>query len=277
MKNIIIPILLIVLNFNLKGQNFEGSITWSVTMEITDTELKKKLESSNQQLAEPANQAKLKELQKQLNDPQTKALLDQNPQMKDLIEKQLAALGNSSSAGAINSLTPKSIEIKLKNGNSLVNTIGGIYESEILYLKGTDRTYIIDKKNKTYSPHENKPSSEQAHFTVTKTDEIITILNYKSRKYIVDANEKGQKLQYFVWTTLDIKDLDGKQFSRIRIGQSTNSSFISKVEGVPLKIQVSTKEGKVVLQVINIKKEVLPNDLFMIPAGFTEKMGGYGY
>jgi hypothetical protein len=277
MKNIIIPILLIVLNFNLKGQNFEGSITWSVTMEITDTELKKKLESSNQQLAEPANQAKLKELQKQLNDPQTKALLDQNPQMKDLIEKQLAALGNSSSAGAINSLTPKSIEIKLKNGNSLVNTIGGIYESEILYLKGTDRTYIIDKKNKTYSPHENKPSSEQAHFTVTKTDEIITILNYKSRKYIVDANEKGQKLQYFVWTTLDIKDLDGKQFSRIRIGQSTNSSFISKVEGVPLKIQVSTKEGKVVLQVINIKKEVLPNDLFMIPAGFTEKKGGYGY
>ena len=60
-----IAVLLIVFgSFSIKSQDFEGSISWSVSMEITDPELKKKLESANQQLSNPANQAKIKELQK---------------------------------------------------------------------------------------------------------------------------------------------------------------------------------------------------------------------
>ncbi|MBY0424537.1 MAG: DUF4412 domain-containing protein [Cytophagales bacterium] len=252
------------------AQTFEGTLNWSISMEFSDPEMKKKMENASKELNSPENQAKIKEIQKQLNDPQMKAMLDQNPQMKDMLEKQLAAMSGGGTNA--NSMMPKSIEFKLKNGSSLVKTSGGMFESEVLYLKEKDKTFVLDRKNKTYTPQEsNTQTSSQAQYNVTKTEEFITILNYKSRKYIVDVTDRGQKLKYLVWASTDIKDIDSKQLSKMRIGRAGSSDFMTKIEGVPLKIQASTAEGNMTIQVVGIKKEALPSELFAIPTGFSER------
>jgi len=268
----VLALLISVLAFS---QDFEGTITWAISMEITDPALKKKMENANKELSSPQNQAQIKELQKQLNDPQYKAMFDQNPQMKDMLEKQLAAMSGGGASAGINSMVPKSIEVKIKGGNSLVKTIGGMFESEILYLKDKDRTFTLDRKNKSYSSRENKPTDSQGEFKVTKTEEFLGILTYKCRKYIIESTEKGQKITYFVWSTTDIKNIDTKQLSKIRLGRSENAAFISKVDGMPLKIQAANQDGNMTMEVTALKKELHPAELFVIPAGFTEKKSNY--
>src|SRR5262249_47645484 len=78
------------------AQNFEGTIKWSMKMEVTDPELKAKMADGQQKMNDPANQAKMKELQEKMKDPQFKAMMENNPQMKAMMEKmnQGAASGD---------------------------------------------------------------------------------------------------------------------------------------------------------------------------------------
>lgn len=249
---------------------FQGTFVWNIKMEITDPKMKAQMEQANKQMNDPANQAKMKELEQKMNDPQFKAMMEQNPEMKAMIEAQLNAMKSGSGGSMMDNMMPKSIETHLKDGNSLSKIIGGAFEGETLYLKAKDETYRIDQKNKTYSVEKKAEPSKTEEYKVTKTEEFASILKYKCRKYLVEQTDAKQKVTYSLWATTDIKNLDPKQFSKLRMGHS-QASFIEKIDGVPLKIQGQMPQGTMTMEVTSLKEETLPSSMFEIPAGFTKK------
>ena len=256
--------------FYASHAQFQGTFVWSMKMEVTDPKIKAQMEEVNKQINDPANQAKMQEMQAKMNDPQFKAMIEENPEMKAMLEAQIAAMKSGSGGNMMENMMPKSIETYLKDGNSLSKVTGGAMEGETLYLKASDETYRIDRKNKTYSPEKKTEASSKEEYKVTKTEEFATILKYKCRKYLVAHIDQAQKATYTLWATTDIKNLDPKQLSKMRMG-SNHASFIEKIEGVPLKIQGQMPQGTMTLEVTSLKEEVLPSSMFQLPAGFTKK------
>jgi hypothetical protein len=255
---------------------FEGTILWGVKMEITDPKLKAQMDMAQKQLNNPENVAKLKELEEKLNDPQFKAIMEQNPEIKAMIEGQLEAMKTGGGGNMLENMLPKSVELHFKNGDSYSKVVGGAFPSEVLHLKATQTTYVIDSKNKTYSVSSDT-AEKPADFKVTKTEEFATIMKYKCRKYLTEGVEQGQKIVYSIWATTEIKDLNPKDFSKIKIGRASSSGFMHQIDGVPLKIEGSLQQGKMVMEVSSIKKESLSATLFQVPAGYVEKKSTMGY
>src|SRR5690606_21974861 len=141
MKNLLTAFLLLF-SVETIAQVFEGTITWSIQMEITDPQLKAQMEQAQKEMQDPE---KLKELQKSLEDPQVKAMMEQNPQMKAQMEQALKML----QGGDLSSMVPKGMSVKVKDGHMLTKLEGGMMQSEILSRKDKDETYIIDRENKT--------------------------------------------------------------------------------------------------------------------------------
>jgi Domain of unknown function (DUF4412) len=77
-----------------------------------------------------------------------------------------------------------------------------------------------------------------------------------------------------VWATTEIKDMDLKALSGQRLGQG-QSIFSDKIDGVPLKVEVASPQGNMVMEVADIKREKLKDGDFVIPAGFKEVKIGY--
>src|SRR5690349_8843934 len=106
MKNLLILLILISATATF-GQNFEGTIKWTMKMDITDPAKKAQMEDAQKKMSDPATQAKMKELEAKMKDPQFKAMLESNPQMKAQIEKAMGAV----QSGDMNSLMPKGMVI----------------------------------------------------------------------------------------------------------------------------------------------------------------------
>lgn len=246
---------------------YEGTVTWSMKLEITDPKVKAQMEKMNS----PEVQAQMKLLEEKMNDPQFKSLMESNPEVKAMLEKQLEAIKGGNGGNMIENMMPKSVVNHVKNGNSLSKVVGGAFETETLYLKDGNKSYTIDRKNKTYTLH--TPAAEDAKhaYKVTKTEEFATILAYKCRKFLVESAEGKEKVIYHVWATPDFKELDAKQFSKMRVGNAANTGFMEKIEGVPLKMQASLPQGKMTMEVTEIKKETLDDALFQLPEGFKAK------
>lgn len=88
---------------------------------------------------DPETQAQMKELQEKMNDPQMKAIMDANPQMKAQME---AAMKMAQGGGDMNSMMPKGMVTKVKNQNVLTKMDGGFMGNmEILYL--SEKTHRI--------------------------------------------------------------------------------------------------------------------------------------
>jgi len=251
---------------------FEGTITWNCKMEISDPKMKAQMDKAQKEINSPENQAKMKELETQMNDPQFIAMMESNPDMKAMIEKQIAMMKGGNTAGSmLDNVAPKNMEMKLKGTNSLTKILGGMMESEVLFLGATNKSYTLNRANKTYTTNAAESSTDADKYKITKTEEFATIIGYKSRKYIVETTEKGQKINLAIWATTEIKDMTAKQFSKINVG-GKNSSFMNKLEGIPLKMQVvMPNQGSMNMEVSTIKKEALAASIFEIPAGFVEK------
>lgn len=259
------------LSLNIFAQ-FEGTIKWGIKMEITDPKLKAQMAQANKQLSDPANQAKMKELEDKMNDPQFKSFMDQNPEMKAMIQTQIAAMKNGGGGNLIDNMMPKNVEIKVKNGNSLSKVEGGAFESETLYLKEKQASYSLDRKNKTYTVHTDiAEKNAVSEYKVTKTEEFKSVLNFKCRKHIVEGADQKQKATYSVWATTDIKDLDNKQFSKMRVAKENNANFLEKIDGIALMMEAHMPQGKMTMEVTDLKKEPVEATLFQIPVGFTQK------
>jgi hypothetical protein len=250
-----------------RAQSFEGVITWKITSEITDPKMKAQMEEAQKKMNDPATQAQMKEMQEKMNDPEFKKMMESNPQMKAQMEAAMKMM----QGGDANAMMPSGMVIKIKNQNALMLFDGGMIKMETLYLKDKDATYKIDRSAKTYSaipPHKEDPNNK-VDIKVTKTSETTKVLDYPCTKSIVDVTSNGHTIQYFVWTTTAIKEFDLKAMARQRMGQA-ESSFYDKLDGVPLKTEMQSPQGKMTMQCSEIKKQSLPSSDFSLPAGFKE-------
>lgn len=268
MKKILFLLLLLSVTL-AKAQNFEGIITWKITSEITDPKMKAQIEESQKKMNDPATQAQMKEMQEKMNDPEVKAMMEANPQMKAQME---AAMKVMQGGGDMNSATPKAFIIKIKGENALTRMEWGTMKMETLYLKDKNASYKIDREAKTYAafPQHKEDPNNKMDVKVTKTGETAKILDYTCTKYIVDITTKGQTMQQFVWSTTAIKDFDLKSLARQRMGNNQQSMFYEQIEGVPLKSEMVTPQGKMGMEVSEIKKQSLSSADFAIPADFKE-------
>jgi hypothetical protein len=276
MKKLILFALALI-TFNAWSQGFEGTIKWSMKMEITDPALKAKMEAGQQKMNDPAQQAKMKEMEARMNDPQFKKMMEANPQLKSQMENVMKM--QSGGGNMMDNMMPKGMTVKMKGGNSLTTMDGGMMTSDILHQGDKNQTVMLDRKNKTYNIVPSGASApgqgENIKPTVTKTPETATILNYTCTKYIVTIQERGQTVTSFVWATTDIKDIDFKALAKQRGGRG-QSIFYEGIEGVPLKMESTMPQGKMVMEVTEIKKESLSASDFTIPSDYTETKGMFG-
>jgi hypothetical protein len=272
MKKSIVFVFTLLICATVQAQNFEGIIRWSFKTEITDPAAKAKMEEAQRKMNDPETQAKMKEMREKMNDPQFKKMLESNPQMKT----QMEAMMKMSESGDMNSMMPKSMEIRVKNLNSITKMEGGMMAGmEILYLKDKETSYRIDRSSKTYSalPSPTSQMPHQPEIKVTKTSETAKILNYTCTKYIVEVAMNGKKQEQVIWATTEIKDLDIKHHGNHSGGQSF---YFDKIDGAPLKMEMVTPEGKMTMEAIEIKKQSLSATEFVIPADYKEVKMGYG-
>ncbi len=260
----------------LAQSSFEGTIKWSMKMEITDPAAKARMEEGQKKMNDPATQAKMKEMEKQMNDPQFKAMMEANPQMKAQMEKTMQMM----QGGNLNSMMPSAFTVKIKNNNSIAQMEGGMMGGmEILNLTDKNQSYSLDRQNKTYTAlpqGNNEPQKTSPEIKVTKTKETAKILNYTCTKTIVEVTQNGKTMKNFYWTTTEIKDLDLKSLSKQRMGRGNQSMFYQDIEGVPLKMEMTMPEGTMTMEVTEIKKESLSASLFELPADFKEVKGYTG-
>jgi TolA-binding protein len=254
------------------AQTFEGIVRWKMSMEISDPALKAKMAEAERQMNSPETQAQLKEMEAKMNDPEMKKMMDQNPQMKAAMESQIKMMKGG--GGGMDAMMPKGMILKVKGANLVTLVEGGMADGmEMLHLK--DQAPVrINRKDMTYSkmPQGQGQAGPAPEAKVTKTSETMKLLGYNCTKYIVEITEAGRPIKQTMWATTEIKDIDLKALSRQGMGQG-QQMFYEKVEGVPLRVEVASPQGNMVMEVTDIKREKLNDADFVIPAGFKEVKG----
>lgn len=276
MKNLLVAVLLLIV-VQAKSQTFEGTIKWSMKMEVTDPQMKAKMENAQKKMADPAQQAKMKEMQEKMNDPKMKAMMDANPQMKAQME---AVMKMSQGGDIMANMIPKGMVVKMKGTSSLVSMDGGMVPGD--FLNTAEKSVMINRSSKTYSvmptatAESEKPGRPKVPHTVTKTSETMKVMGYTCTKYVVTAtSEQGHNTTTNLWTTNEIKDIDFKSLAKQRHNQG-QSMYYEGVEGIPLRIEASTPQGQMIMEVTEIKRESLNASEFVIPADFKETQGMFG-
>lgn len=267
MKNIVL-IAVLLLSIKAFSQSFEGTVKWAINVEVTDPKQKAQLEQAQKQLNDPATQAQMKQMMEKMNDPQFKAMLENNPQLKAQIEGMM----RNGLPSDVNSLFPKGFTVKMKNKSALSKMEGGMFAGEFLYISDTDKTYSIDRKNKTYSiivpPKDDSKSDTDVK--ITKTSETIKVLGYTCTKYIAEITSGSTKLTQNIWATKEIKDFDMKAIARQHLGKGNQRMFYEDIDGVPLKMEMSIQGNNMTMVATEIKKEALSATEFAIPVDFKE-------
>jgi hypothetical protein len=267
----LLPIVLLFATSSAWAQ-FEGTIKWSMKMDVTDPALKAKMEEGQKKMNDPAQQEKMKKMQEQMNDPKMKAMMDANPAMKAQMENMM---NKQQSGGDPSSMMPKGMIIKIKDGNTLVTMDGGMMSGDILHTK--DKSVHLDRENKTYSvlPGGENMQGQGKQPTLTKTNETMKIMGYNCTKYVSTMTEGDRTVTSNIWATTEIKDIDLKALAKQRMGRG-QSMFNSNLEGVPLRIESMSKEGNMIMEVTDIKRESLNAADFTIPSDYKETQGMFG-
>lgn len=269
MKKLVLALVMVLVVMVGRSQAFEGTLQFAIKMDITDPKMKADMEEAKKKAADPANQAKMKALMDQMNDPKMKAMFDANPQMKAQMEAMMKVIAG----GDMSSMMPQSITIKLKGINSLTSIHGGFMDkNDVLYLGDKDVTYSINHPAKSYMVNKSSAStttSTENKPKITKTSETATILGHSCTKYIIETpTSEGKTVTINYWATTDIKDVDMKVLAKQRMGK--DQMIFSEIEGVPLRIQSVIPQGSVLVEATDIKKQSLPASDFALPAGYTE-------
>lgn len=259
-----------------RAADFEGTLKWSFNAEITDPEMKAKMAEARRQMADPAQLAQMKAM---MDNPQMKAAMEQNPQMKAAMEMQIkmaedaaAGRGDGDMVGA---MMPKSMTVRTKAGKSHLSTEGGAMPMEVITIPEPAAAYWIDRKARTFSkiPQEDAarpaPGGQSSH-KVTKGSRTTTVLGYLCQEYLVEMNQEGSTARGVIWATNKIPGLDPKALSKARIG-GQDAGYMKEIDGVPLKMEMTMPQMRLVMEAVEVSQGSVPDSLFAVPAGFTEK------
>jgi hypothetical protein len=171
-------------------------------------------------------------------------------------------------------MMPKGMSLKIKGTSVATVMEGGMADGmEILNREGQPAVRI-NRKDMTYTKMpEGRPGADP-EMTVTKGSETAKILGYTCQKYLIQMKVEGQTMNQTMWATTEIKDIDMKALARQRTAEG-RPMFSDKIEGIPLKIEVASPQGNMVMEVKEIKREKLNDADFNIPAGFKEVKSPY--
>lgn len=277
MKKLVSLVMLVAaLTARLGAQDFEGTVVWKMSAEVSDPKLKARME----QMSSPEMQAKLAQAQAAMNTPEMQAMMKQNPQMRAMIEKQMGLMPKpGAAAGGAGGMFPSKFICKTKGARALILVEGGMFPSETLSLGDQQVAYLIDRGAHTYRklaatfPGATAEKSEAASFKVTPTSETTKILGYTCTRCVIEQTGGGgprEHASYVVWVTKDIPGLDSRKLAALRVGRDAGSNFMGQLDGVPLKIEIATPQAKMVMQADSITREALPAATFELPTGFTE-------
>ena len=265
----LVTVFIALVALGAQAQSFEGTVRWTMSMEITDPQMRAQMAQAQQQLNDPETQAQLKEMEEKMNDPEMKKMMEQNPQVKAAMEQAMKSARSGGAPSDMNNMMPKGMTLKVK-GSSMVTLVeGGMADGmEMLYAEG-QAPVRINRQHKTFSKMPEESSGATPEVNVTRAPETMKILGYTCQKYLVEVNSEGQSMTQVMWTTTEIKDMDMKALSQRRSTQG-QPMFTDKVQGVPLKIEMKAPQGNMVMEVKEIKREKLNDADFKIPAGFKE-------
>lgn len=270
MKNFLLATILVVISIKALAQTFEGTMVWSMNMEITDPATKAQLEESQKAMQDPQ---KIKELEEQMKSPEFQAMMEKNPQMKAHLERTLASL----KGGGNNSLIPTGMVVKISGKNTLTKMEGGIMPMEVLHKEGEEKSYFIDRNNKTYweqASSELNEDDEKPDYVVTKTAEKKKILNYNCTRYNVVQKEESMDMKYEIWATTEIKDIDFKKLAQSMRTGNKNDYFM-EIDGVPMLMKVQMPQGEMTMQMQKIERGGVPTSIFTIPSDFKKVQNGF--
>jgi hypothetical protein len=250
-------IIIFLCTANMTGtlaQTFEGTMTWSSKSDI------KMSDKQVQQMKEAK-----KQMETQMNNPEFKKQMEQNPAIKEMMEKQMKMMESMDGENSFNLLPEKMVtKVKGKNTCTIMSE-----SSMIIYQGDKNKTYSLDKTNKTYTDittTDNKTVDPKIN--ISKTTETATINGYNCIKYILTNDESSGPAQW-LWVTKDIKDIDPTQFAGS--GKVSMNWFFKEVDGFPVKLEINTPQGKMYSELTELKRVKLPDSDFQIPADYKKK------
>ena len=262
----------VALTLTASAQNFEGTITWSFRVNMS-AEMSQQMQGAQAMMNDPAM---LAEMQAAMNNPQMKAMMEGNPQMKAMMDGMTKGRGAAPGGNMMDGMLPKSIAVKIKGNSSLSLIEGGMTAGEILTLSDKNLAYLIDRPSRTYSLMSQgaaAAAAPAARYKITRTSETATILGYTCKKTLVEDTTAaaGTPSTYVLWSTTDIAGANSKQFAQMKLSEGSDTSFMSSIEGVPLRMEIAAEGMKITMEASAVKKESLADSLFVLPAGFTER------
>lgn len=170
------------------------------------------------------------------------------------------------------SMMPDSYEYWVGKGSVLFKMKGGMAESmlgEILILPDGN-TYMIKHTDKTYVKL-NKEGEEAQSLPKPKVElqeEVINILGFECKKYLVEAEVNGEVATQYVWVT-DKYKLDFAPKSKTT--GAAGGIIIDGINGISLKIRASVMGMTSILTAIALEEKKLPKSTFKLPKGYTQK------
>jgi hypothetical protein len=173
-------------------------------------------------------------------------------------------------AGGINPVFPKGFTMQFGKNSYLLSTEGGILPVETLWLGDKQQYYQINRANKTYTLLAPDSSAgklpEQYRPVVIKTSETATLLGYPCTKYIIRFKSDSSFTQTY-WTTTAVNIPALKTLP----GESGQAMYYEGMQGLPLKMELTSPQMRLVTEVTAIKKMALPDSLFILPPGYKEE------
>jgi len=171
------------------------------------------------------------------------------------------------------SMVPESLELYLKDVNSLMKLTGGMSQGligDILYKAKEKTIYSLNRnaKTATKTPLSSLYESGDRQFKAEKTTETSTILGYRCSKYRIVDKEEGTET--WVWST-PISNASASLM--VYFLESMTEYHISNVHGLPLKIEFKGKEFDLTIVAKKAEKKALASSLFVVPKDYTITLG----
>ncbi len=263
--------------FAAHAAEFEGTLQWTFKAEITDPAMKAQMEQAGREMADPE---KLAEMKAMLDSPQMKAMMEQNPQLKAAMEARVK-MAEDAVAGKggdmMSRMMPQGMTLRTKAGRTNMVVEGGPMPMEIIGRDTPPEATLIDRKERTFSrmpAGEAKSKAEQAGHSVIKLGETTKVLGRTCEKYLVETTQEGQKMAGVIWATKDIPGLNSTALARASVGGE--DAYLEEIDGVPLRMEMNTPRMTIHMEATAIRAGSIADDVFEIPAGFTETPFAFG-
>ncbi len=114
-----------------------------------------------------------------------------------------------------------------------------------------------------------QPAGQEPAVTVTKTGETKKIGKYTCTGY--DAVVSGQTFRFWMTEDVDLGTEMADYWQTTTRGESPKvGQGMTKVKGFPIRTEMPSPQGTIVLTVTTVKKQDIPDSMFEVPEGYQK-------